>query len=87
MSGNEELIKKWIDKADRDLSTAKVVYLHLPDYHEMIAFHCQQAVEKYLKAILVFNNIEFERTHNLIYWIYYLKKIRLILKITIKLFY
>ncbi|MBM2814323.1 MAG: hypothetical protein HW421_1085 [Ignavibacteria bacterium] len=32
-----------------------------------IAFHCQQAVEKYIKAILVFKDIEFVRSHDLIY--------------------
>ena len=67
MKGNKELIQRWIDKADRDLSTAKLIYLHLPDYYEMIAFHCQQSVEKYLKALLLFYDIEFERSHNLIY--------------------
>ena len=31
----------------------------------MIAFHCQQAVEKYLKALLVRHGIEFARTHDI----------------------
>ena len=47
-------IKDWIEKADHDLGSAKVIYLHLPDYIDTIAFHCQQAVEKYLKAFDVF---------------------------------
>lgn len=59
--------KKWIEKADHDLGSAKVIYLHLPDYFDTIAFHCQQAVEKYIKAILFFNEIEFQRSHDLIY--------------------
>jgi HEPN domain-containing protein len=42
-------VNKWIEKADHDLGSAKVIYLHLPDYFDTIAFHCQQAVEKYLK--------------------------------------
>jgi len=67
MSENKELIQKWIYLADRDLSTAKVIYLHLPDYYEMIAFHCQQSVEKYLKSLLVYHEIEFDRSHNLVY--------------------
>ncbi len=59
--------KDWIEKADHDLGSAKVIYLHLPDYFDTIAFHCQQAVEKYIKAILFFNEIEFQRSHDLIY--------------------
>jgi hypothetical protein len=37
--------------------------LHLPDYFDTIAFHCQQAVEKYIKAILVHREIVFDRSH------------------------
>lgn len=67
MNENSEQIKEWIDKADHDLGSAKLIFFHLPDYFDTIAFHCQQAVEKYLKAILVSYGIEFQRSHNLIY--------------------
>ena len=67
MNGNELIVKEWITKADHDLGSAKLIFLHIPEYFDTIAFHCQQAVEKYLKAILVFYNIEFQRTHNLVY--------------------
>jgi HEPN domain-containing protein len=30
-----------------------------------ICFHCQQAVEKYLKAFLTLNDIDIGKTHNL----------------------
>jgi HEPN domain-containing protein len=60
-------IVEWIDKADHDLGSAKLIFLHIPEYFDTIAFHCQQAVEKYLKAILIFYDIQFERSHNLIY--------------------
>lgn len=62
-----EEIKQWIEKADHDLGSAKIIYLHLPDYFDTIAFHCQQAVEKYLKALLIFYQIDFLRSHDLIY--------------------
>lgn len=62
-----EEIKEWIEKADHDLGSAKIIYIHLPDYFDTIAFHCQQAVEKYIKAILVFHGIEFQRSHDLVY--------------------
>jgi HEPN domain-containing protein len=67
MNEQIEYIKEWIEKADQDLGSAKVIYLHLPEYFDTIAFHCQQAVEKYLKALLVFYQIEFLRSHDLIY--------------------
>ena len=67
MSEAIELIKDWIEKADHDFGSAKLIFLHAPDYYDTNAFHCQQAVEKYLKALLIYFEIEFQRTHNLIY--------------------
>lgn len=67
MSAQNEQVIAWINKADHDLGSAKVIYLHLPDYFDTIAFHCQQAVEKYIKAILVHRSIDFDRSHDLIY--------------------
>lgn len=66
---NEQIdeIKQWIEQADHDLGSAKIIYLHLPDYFDTIAFHCQQAVEKYLKAVLIHYQIEFRRTHDLVF--------------------
>lgn len=46
-------IQAWIEKADHDLGTAKIVFMHIPEYYDIIAFHCQQAVEKYIKALLI----------------------------------
>ena len=34
-------------------------------FREIVAFHCQQAVEKYLKALLVRRQIEFPKTHDI----------------------
>jgi HEPN domain-containing protein len=62
-----EEIKEWIEKADHDLGSAKIIFLHLPEYFDTIAFHCQQAVEKYLKAMLLYYQIEFFRSHDLVY--------------------
>lgn len=67
MSASDDHIKEWIDKADHDLGSAKLIFLHIPEYFDTIAFHCQQAVEKYIKAILVYCEIDFQRSHNLIY--------------------
>ena len=67
MNDNNKHIKEWIEKADHDLVSAKVIFTNIPEYFDIIAFHCQQAVEKYIKSALIFFDIEFLRTHDLIY--------------------
>ena len=67
MSVDLNYIKDWIDKADHDLGSAKLIFLNIPEYFDTIAFHCQQATEKYIKSTLIFYEIEFLRTHDLIY--------------------
>ncbi len=67
MNEKIEIIKAWIIKADHDLGTAKITYLYIPEYRDTIAFHCQQAVEKYLKAYLYHLEIFFHKSHDLIY--------------------
>jgi HEPN domain-containing protein len=59
MSEKIDIVKQWIEKADHDLGTAQVTYLYLPKYRDTIAFHCQQAAEKYLKGFLLFLDISF----------------------------
>ena len=67
MSEKTELIKRWIEKGDHDFGTAQLTFHHIPNYYDTISFHCQQAVEKYLKAYLLFLEVPFIRTHNLNY--------------------
>ena len=67
MSEKIDVVKQWIEKADHDLGTAQVTYLYLPKYRDTIAFHCQQAAEKYLKGFLLFLDISFSRQHSLNY--------------------
>lgn len=62
-----EYVTEWINKADHDLSTAKIIFLQLPEYFDVIGFHCQQAIEKYFKGYLTFIDIDFEFKHDLIY--------------------
>ncbi len=62
-----EQVKEWLHKADSDLGAAKILFTYLPEYKEAVAFHCQQAVEKYLKSYLVFLEQEFRHTHSLVY--------------------
>lgn len=67
MSEKFDIVTLWIEKADHDLGTAQVTYLCLPEYRDTIAFHCQQAAEKYLKGFLLFLDIPFKRQHSLNY--------------------
>lgn len=67
MSGQTDEIKRWIQKGDHDLGTAKITFLHIPEYLDTVTFHCQQAVEKYLKAYLIFQSTPFRLSHDLIY--------------------
>ena len=52
--------------ADNDMGLARVVLQNAPQYYEGIGFHCQQAVEKYLKAALVASGLPAPYTHNLV---------------------
>jgi HEPN domain-containing protein len=64
---NDNEIQSWIEKAEHDLGTAELTFQHKPEYYDTICFHCQQAVEKYLKAYLVHLNLEFKSKHSLVY--------------------
>ncbi|MBN8718305.1 HEPN domain-containing protein [Hydrobacter penzbergensis] len=58
-------LNQWIEKAEHDLIAAQLIIEHQPMILDVACFHCQQAVEKYLKAFLIFKKEEFPRTHNL----------------------
>jgi len=67
MKEQVEEVKQWIIKGDHDLGTAKITFLHIPEYLDTVTFHCQQAVEKYLKAYLIFLSLDFRYSHDLVY--------------------
>lgn len=60
-----EILKQWLLKAANDLKNAHIVIQHSDPPTDTIIYHCQQAIEKYLKAYLTYRNIEFPRTHDL----------------------
>lgn len=67
MNDKIEVIRDWIYQADRDLGSVIIIFQHIPRYFETVAFHCQQAVEKYIKGLLVFYDSQFKKTHDLIF--------------------
>ncbi len=62
-----EEVKNWLQKAENDFQGAFDLSRRrkhpLPD---LVCFHCQQAAEKYLKALLVFYETSFPKTHDLL---------------------
>ncbi len=61
------ITKQWIKKAEADLLTVKheLSFFDEEIIVETVCFHSQQAIEKYLKAFLVFKQKEFSKTHDL----------------------
>lgn len=59
------IIREWVHKADMDLSLAEYLLAESAAFPSAIAFHCQQAAEKYLKALLVKHEVEFPKTHDI----------------------
>jgi HEPN domain-containing protein len=57
---------EWTEKAENDLKNASYV-LKMGDEcpTDTVCFHAQQCVEKYLKAALTYNRIDFPRTHDI----------------------
>jgi HEPN domain-containing protein len=63
---NEEQVRKLMDLASKDLRLAESARETNPDCVEGICFYCQQSAEKYMKAFLAANGIEYPYTHNLV---------------------
>ncbi|HZH72540.1 MAG TPA: HEPN domain-containing protein [Mariniphaga sp.] len=60
-------IRQWLVKANEDL-----LVVHKLTEYEIVAtssvcFHCQQAVEKFLKAFLIANGVDIKKTHSIEY--------------------
>jgi HEPN domain-containing protein/predicted nucleotidyltransferase len=64
MKTNQDIAKTLLEKAKVDSESARILSEHL-NQMEAIGFHCQQAVEKALKAVLAYRDVHFPRTHDL----------------------
>jgi len=61
-----EYVAEWFKFADMDLASADYLQGLLPKPLEIICYHCQQSVEKYLKGYLIYNGTdEPPKIHNL----------------------
>ena len=57
--------RAWLKRAAEDLRAADHVLAAQPPLLGDAAFHCQQTVEKALKALLAWNDTPFRKTHSL----------------------
>jgi HEPN domain-containing protein len=59
-----EFVRQWLGKADDDLRACRQL-VEESDLLAIAGFHAQQAAEKALKAILVWHQIEFSKSHDM----------------------
>ena len=58
--------REWIAKAENDLKTAEMALKAATGCPtDTTCFHAQQCIEKYIKAFLTVQGIEFAKTHNI----------------------
>lgn len=55
MNDKRNIFKQWQEKAKQDLATINILKKSRTAPRSVIAFHCQQAIEKYFKAFLAYN--------------------------------
>jgi HEPN domain-containing protein len=60
-----EILRQWVRKAEHDLEAARrIMAVEEGCPYDTVCFHCQQAVEKYLKALLTLSGVPALRTHD-----------------------
>ena len=60
-----KIFREWLKKAEEDFGFARTS-LKETKYYAQICFHFHQAAEKYLKAFIIANHLDFRPVHNLI---------------------
>ena len=60
-----DYVDNWLFRADEDIAVVdRLIQSDAQAYTSTICFHAQQAVEKYLKALLAWKSVDFPRTHD-----------------------
>jgi HEPN domain-containing protein len=62
----KKLTAEWVRKAEADFIAANKLGQKRITLHDQVCFHCEQAAEKYLKALMEELNLTIPRTHNLV---------------------
>ena len=60
-----EFTRQWARRAENDYRTASHLLKSGGEYAYGATFHAQQTAEKYLKAFLVWHQIDFRKTHDI----------------------
>ncbi len=70
-----DLVREWIEKAEGDYRLGLLgMKANDASIYDGVCFHCQQCIEKYLKAHCVQERIHFNKKHDLIYFLNLLVK-------------
>ena len=59
-----EIVREWVDKGNSDFIAAKTL-APKKGLENQTGFHCQQAIEKWLKAYLIKHGEEIRKIHDL----------------------
>lgn len=65
MKAKDKMSLLYLTKADQDRLAVRALMSHAEISGELIGFHAQQSVEKLLKAVLCYREIDFPHVHNL----------------------
>jgi HEPN domain-containing protein len=61
----KKMSAEWIQKAEGDYRVAARESAAPDAVCDAVCFHCHQCVEKYLKAVLIEHDVDFEKIHDL----------------------
>jgi HEPN domain-containing protein len=62
------MTQEWVDKAEGDFGVILLLLKSRKRFrYDQICFHCQQCIEKYLKARLTEGSVPFAKSHDLIF--------------------
>jgi len=67
MTEANSFVRQWLLKANEDIAVIDRLMEFEIIAKGAVGFHCQQAVEKYLKAFLIYHGKDIARTHNIEY--------------------
>jgi HEPN domain-containing protein len=59
------ILEEWLHKARTDITVAELLISREETFPNVVAFHSQQAAEKFIKAFLAWAEIEFPKTHDI----------------------
>ena len=66
MNSNVNIASEWYEYAENDYEVAILLSNQIKPKLEIICYHCQQCIEKYLKGFIAFNGGNLQKTHSLV---------------------